>query len=102
MHRNRSGFNKLGGRRIGGSFRQLFILIECFPAVAVRAEAKRSQTKNCLLLDRGVCGRRRSVGLGDGGVERFYRFVSVAGEQICATVKIQKRRIRRVEWILNS
>src|ERR1044071_738388 len=81
---------------VGGRFCQLLVVVEYLPAILLRLHTDHAQTENRFLLNRGV------VRLADRGVKGFRGFIGVARQKICATIKIQKLSIRRIERILNS
>src|SRR6185369_430901 len=87
---------------VGGRFRQLFVVVEHLPAILLRLHTDHTQAEYRFLLDRGVGRRRIAVRLADRSVKSFRGFVGVASQKICATIKIQKLRIRRIEWTLNA
>src|ERR1043165_3878749 len=102
MHHQEFRVSVLGGVRVGGRLRQLFVVIEYFPSVLLRPHTDHRQTEGRFLLNSGVRWSRIEVRFADSCIERLTRLVSISGQKICATIKIQKLRIWRVEGTLNS
>ena len=78
MHNKQIKVQLSWGGAVCGRFRQLLVLIECFPPVALSFKAQRRQAEDCLLLDGGGSWGASGVCFADGGVEGLRSFFRIA------------------------